>query len=76
MLILDKRRAVEHMVALTAQHAEPEPEEPQAARRGRHRRKIATFERRAGAAASSTGAQRPAAARGAAARPAGGVSMA
>lgn len=49
MLILDKQKAVEHMVALTAgaTGVEPEPQ-PSRQRRGvRARQRVATFERRA-----------------------------
>ena len=49
MLILDKQKAVEHMVALTAgaADAEPEPQPSRQRRAGRVRQRIATFERRA-----------------------------
>lgn len=53
MLILDKQKAVEHMVALTAGAADAEPEplpsrQRRAGRGGaRARQRIATFERRA-----------------------------
>lgn len=73
MLILDKHRAVEHMVALTAHPIQPEAETPGVVR-GRRRQKIASFERRASAAPAAA-APRPATPRAASAR-AGGVSMA
>ncbi len=47
MLILDKRKAVEHMVALTAQQPATEEDGPTQAVHGRRRQTIATFERRA-----------------------------
>jgi hypothetical protein len=72
MLILDKQRAVEHMVALTAHPIQTEAETPGTVR-GRRRQQIATFERRASAAPAAAG-PRPAP-RAATAR-AGGVSMA
>ncbi len=75
MLILDKRKAVEHMVALTAQQPATEEDGPTQAVHGRRRQTIATFERRAQVAAGAT-ARRRADAPHAAARPAGGVSMA
>ena len=75
MLILDKRKAVEHMVALTAQQPATEEDGPTQAVHGRRRQTIATFERRAQAAASTT-ARRADGARPAATRPAGGVSVA
>ena len=73
MLILDKHRAVEHMVALTAHPIQPEAPAPGAVR-GRRRQEIASFERRASAAPAAA-ATRPSMPR-AASRPAGGISVA
>ncbi len=75
MLILDKRLAVEHMVALTAQHPAEDRLELPDELHGRRRQKIATFERRAAAASPAAAARTSAATRGAATR-AGGISMA
>ena len=73
MLILDKQKAVQHMVALTAGEEEAEGEEAHLAATGRHRQRIATFERRA--ATATRDAPHPAR-RSSAARSAGGASMA
>ncbi len=75
MLILDKRKAVEHMVALTAQHPDPAADESPGALHGRRRQNIATFERRTKATVGA-GARRAGGARPTATQPAGGVSMA
>jgi hypothetical protein len=73
MLILDKQKAVQHMVALTEGQEEEDGEEAQVAVAGRRRQRVATFERRATAATPD--APHPARRKPAAQR-AGGVSIA
>ena len=46
MLILDKQKAVERMVALTTGSTEAEPEQPPVRARGRGYQRVATYERR------------------------------
>lgn len=66
MLILDKQKAVEHLVALTTVSPEVAPQRPPARARGRVRQKVATFEHAAPAAET---AQQPRRARTRATRP-------
>lgn len=66
MLILDKQKAVEHLVALTTVSPEVAPQRPPARARGRARQKVATFEQ---AAPEAEMAQPPRRARTRAARP-------
>lgn len=47
MLILDKQKAVERVVALTSAAAEPPPEAPAVHTHARTYQRIATYERRA-----------------------------
>jgi len=51
MLILDKQKAVERMVALTTGGAAAEPEQSAVRVRGRSYQRVATYERRPAAAA-------------------------
>ena len=53
MLILDKQKAVERMVALTSASTAAEPEQPPVRARARSPQRIATYERRPAAAAAA-----------------------
>ena len=58
MLILDKQKAVEHMVALAARGPALNPEAAPAASRGRAYTKVATYERHVAAAGAEPLPQR------------------
>ena len=58
MLILDKRKAIERMVALTAEHEAGSDMPADDASHGRRRQRVATFERRATPLRSATGERR------------------
>jgi hypothetical protein len=54
MLILDKQKAVERMVALTTGSTAAEPEQPPVRARGRAHQRVATYERRPAATVPAT----------------------
>ena len=58
MLILDKQKAIERMVALTAEHDAGDVEPADGTPHARRRQRVATFERRAAALRSDTGERR------------------
>jgi hypothetical protein len=63
MLILDKKKAVERVVALTSPDAEADPEEDAASARSRTAQRVARFEPAAAAAAPGAPAASPSPAR-------------